>query len=359
MPVKALNNQYVPEEYQLNLYKAKVLTIKDVIVDSIDEDNTITTQIAEVKIYNKEYKGLITEVRSTLTGNPIYDITLKEGQMISVHAELNNDDSISFYVIGYERSNYILQLIIIFLLCLIILGGIKGLKAIIALSITILLILYVLIPLLLKGYNPIVISVVVCAIATLITLTIIAGFNKKSTSAILGTVGGLLIAGIIAFLYGILAKLTGFNSAEAQMLLYLPEQIAFNYKGLLFAGIIIGALGAVMDVSISISSALTEIEKENPKIKINELFNHGMTIGRDIMGTMANTLILAYTGSTLSMLLIFVGFQKTLNEIINLDSVATEILRAIAGSIGLIFAIPITTIAYIFITNFNKKEKIR
>ncbi len=346
---------FTPEEYQLNLYRAKVLDIKDTTIINIDENKQQTIQIAEIEILNKDYKGMITEVRNTLSGNPLYDIELRKGLKISVHAEEDNDGKVSFYVMNYERSGYMLHLIALFLFLLILIGRFKGLKAIMALSVIILLILYVLIPLLLKGYSPILVSVMVCTLSTIITLTITAGFNKKSGAAIIGTIGGLIIGGLIAYSYGIIAKLTGFSTSDAGMLLYLPGNIPFDFRGLLFAGIIIGALGASMDVAISISSALTEIQKENPNISLKKLIQSGFNIGKDIMGTMVNTLILAYTGGTLSTIIIFIGYQKTLNEIVNLDSVATEIVRAITGSIGLICAIPITIFAFCIL---NKRQLI-
>ncbi len=355
--VKAVTDrQGLSEEYQLNLYRAKVLRIIDTVRLSGTDDNNII-QIAEIKILNRDYKGLVTEIRSTLTGNDAYDIKLKEGMRISVHAEDTFDGSVSFYIINYERTNFVLGLLTFFILCILIIGGIKGLKALVSLSITILLIIYALIPLLLKGYNPIVISVLICTLSTVITLLIIAGFNKKSLSAIIGTIGGLLIGGIIAYIFGQIARLTGFSSTDAQMLLYLPGYISFDFRGLLFAGIIIGALGACMDVSISLASSLTEIQMSNPLICTKKLIQSGFNIGKDIMGTMINTLVLAYTGGTLSTMLIFVGFEKTASEIVNLDSIVTEILRAIAGSIGLLFSIPITIFAFIIITKKSLVKK--
>ncbi len=352
-------NQIMSEEYHLDLYKARVTKIKQIVEDVASGNKT---QIAEIKIINKEHKGMVTEVTNTMTGNSLYDIELKKGILVSIHKEQWESGEVFFYVIGYERVNYVMQIIGIFLIALILIGGRKGIKAIVALSVTIFLVLYVLIPLLLKGHNPTLVSIAVCALATVITLTIIAGFNKKSLSAIIGTVGGLMIGGSLAYFYGVAAKLTGFSSAEAQMLMYLPERIEFDYRGLLFCGIIIGALGAAMDVSISIASALTEIWEKDANLSFRQMVKHGMNIGRDIMGTMANTLILAYTGASLSMFLIFIGFNKSANEIINLDSVTTEIIRAVAGSIGLLFAIPLTAVTFALLSdqrfkNINKEKR--
>ena len=283
-----------PEEYQLNLYKAKVLEIEEIPSGVSSGANII--QLVQIEILNKELKGTVTQIRNTLSGNPAYDIELKKGTLVSVHKEQLGSGETLFFLMGYERTNYIMQIVGIFIICLIVIGGIKGVKAIVSLAVTIFLVIYMLIPLLLKGYNPILVSVLTCGLAAIVALIIIAGWNTKSQSAIIGTVTGIMVGGLLAYGYGIMAKLTGFDSTEAQMLLYLPQQIEFDYRGLLFAGILLGALGAAMDVSISISSALTELFEKDPKLTFKGIMGHGMNIGRDIMGTMANTLILAYTG---------------------------------------------------------------
>lgn len=341
-------NKVTPEEYQLKLYKAKVIEI----VKESQIDGT-KIQTAEVKILNRDQKGTITQITSTLCGNP-EDIVLKKGTLVSIHQQVDSEGNFVYYLKGYEKSNYLIQIVVIFIIFVAVIGRIQGLKALVALTLTVFIILGF-IPLLLKGYNPILLSVTVCAVSTVITMTIIAGISRKSLAAMIGTTGGLVAGGLIAYIYGFLTHLTGFSTSDAQMLTYLPENIKFDFRGLLFAGIIIGAMGAAMDVSISIASSLTELQRENPKLTRKQLFTCGMNVGKDIMGTMVNTLVLAYTGSTLPTLLVFVGFKKSLAEIVNLDSIATEIIRAIAGSTGLLFTIPITVAAYIFLAKIWNK----
>jgi len=152
----------------------------------------------------------------------------------------------------------------------------------------------------------------------------------------------VLVAGGIAFFVGSLASLTGLGDEEAQMLMYIPQQVNFDFKGILFAGIIIGALGAVMDVGMSIASSMREVEAAKPEITTKDLIRSGMNVGRDIMGTMSNTLILAYTGGSLQLMLLFMAHDFSLTEVINWDMIASEVVRALAGSIGLIFTIPLT-----------------
>ena len=140
------------------------------------------------------------------------------------------------------------------------------------------------------------------------------------------------------------------------MLLYIPQGIQFEFKDLLFAGIILGALGAVMDVSVSIASAIEEIYKANRKLSQKELFLSGMNIGKDMMGTMSNTLILAYTGSSIPLLLLFMAYETSIVKIINLDIIATEIVRSLSGSIGLILTIPITAAVSAFLAKRERSE---
>jgi uncharacterized membrane protein len=332
------------------IYKAKVIKIKDTIKEEFQEGNiTVITQIADVKILDKDLKGKVVEVQNSLSGNPAYDVELEEGITVSITREEGEGGQATFFVAGYERVSYIFQITGIFLVLLVLIGGWKGIKSIVSLGITVFLILYIMIPQLLKGMNPILISIIVCALSTVITMVIIAGWNKKSISAMLGTIGGITVGGSVAYIYGMLSRLTGLGSQEAQMLMYIPQEIQLDFRGLLFAGILIGALGAAMDVSISIASALTELSEKDNSMSFGQIVRHGMNIGKDIMGTMSNTLILAYTGGALAMIMLFAAYQRPVNEIINLDFVATEIIRSVAGSIGLLFAIPITAIIFAFL----------
>lgn len=228
---------------------------------------------------------------------------------------------------------------------MVLIGRIKGLKAVVSLTITGIVVMNFMLPLILKGHNPIWIAILSAIIITSVTFIIIAGVNIKSFSAIVGTVGGVVSAGVLAFIVGSLAKLTGLSSEEASMLMYIPQQINFDYRGLLFSGIIIGTLGAVMDIGMSIASAMYEMKTINPEIPPSKLIASGLNIGRDVMGTMSNTLILAYTGSSVPLLLLFMAYKTPLIEILNLDMIATEIVRALVGSIGLIVAIPITALS--------------
>jgi uncharacterized membrane protein len=238
---------------------------------------------------------------------------------------------------------------------LVIMGGKKGVKSIISLTITVGAVFGLLLPLIFEGNDPILTTIVVAAGITALTLTLIGGISVKTFAAIVGTTGGVIVAGIFAIIVGTTAYLTGFSGEEIQRLMYIPGQVKFDCRGILFAGMIIGALGAVMDVGMSIASAVEEVKKAKPSLGAVSLTRAGMNVGKDIMGTMANTLILAYTGGAIPLMLVFMAYHTPFIKIINLDSIATEVVRALAGSIGIVMAIPITSITAGILLSFTKK----
>ena len=164
-------------------------------------------------------------------------------------------------------------------------------------------------------------------------------------TAAIGTFGGVLSAGIIAAIFNNLAKLTGAGEDAIQLSINMTT-ITFNFRDLLFAGIIVSALGACMDVGMSIASSLDEIKMKNPDITWQELWKSGMNIGRDVIGTMTNTLILAYVGGSLTLILLFMASNMSLLEILNKETIAEQVISALAGSMGVVFTVPITAIVY-------------
>ena len=300
-------------------------------------------QVVKVKVLDGDYKGKEYLVENNLGDNEYYNIRVKEGQEIILMLD-KTSDTMQVHISSYVRDKYEMYIIGVFLLLLIAVGRLKGVKSIVTLGVTILVILKFMIPLIIKGTSPVLVSVIASVIITIFTLFVVSGINEKTMSAIIGTLAGVLLSATIAYVVGTMAKLTGLNSQESAMLLYLPGEVELNLQGILFAGILIGTLGAVMDVSMSISSSMHEIKEVKPDITISDLIKSGMNVGRDIMGTMTNTLILAYTGASLPIMMIFTSYESSMIDVLNLDVIATEIIRAITGSIGIVLTIPITAV---------------
>lgn len=197
-----------------------------------------------------------------------------------------------------------------------------------------------------NGENAVKMSLITCGLVVIGTFIIIGGgLNKKIITAALGTFGGVLTAGIVSIIFNNVAKMTGAYE-DALQLSINSTLINFNFKQILFAGILISTLGACMDVGMSIASSLDEIKQKNPEITWKELFKSGMNIGRDVIGTMTNTLILAYVGSSLTLILLFLVCNMNLYEILNKETIAEEVVTAIAGSMGVVYTVPITSFIY-------------
>ncbi|ADY57145.1 YibE/F family protein [Syntrophobotulus glycolicus DSM 8271] len=317
----------------------------------------IIYQDIKVHILSGEHKGETVIAQNVIDERMVYNLKLKVGQEVITQIVEDNDGKVvNAYVTEIYRQTYLTYLLILFLFSLVVFGKVKGLKTIVTLAITGLAILKLLLPGILAGYNPILLTVGICAVITALSLFIISGINRKSVAAIIGTTGGVLVAGMIAMIFGSLASLTGLGEQETQMLAFIPRENGFDFEGLLFTAIIIGALGAIMDIAMSISSSLYEIETLKPEITPKELVRAGMNIGGDVMGTMSNTLILAYVGASLPLLLLFMAHAIPFQQFINWDMISSEVVRALAGSIGIILTIPLTTIVATILRK-KKKEK--
>lgn len=315
------------------------------------------SQYVKVKVLSGKYKGKIFEIKNDLSGSPVYDIIVENGQKIVLMIEEHENGPVAF-VADHSRGDYTLYLAIAFMLLIVLIGKAKGVKAIISLGLTMFSILYILLPAILRGANPIPISIMISIGVTVITIFLIGGINSKTISTIIGTISGVVIAGLISYYVGTKIKISGLHAEEANMLMNIPQGVDFNFKNLLFSGIILGALGAIMDVGMSVASSIDEIHKANNSLSQKQLFKSGMNVGKDIMGTMTNTLILAYAGSSIPVLLLFMAHETSMVKIMNLDIIATEIVRSLSGSIGLVLTIPITAgVASFLIKRDKEKDK--
>lgn len=308
-------------------------------VDLNDENVSQTKQLVQVQILSGEFKGETIELENVLSGNPYYDITLKKNTKVVLHAE-DNGDGVEFSIEDVKRSGNLIWLSLIFCGLLIYVGRKKGFFSLVSIGLTILLITHIESPLILWGVNPIVATILVCALSTALTMYLVGGFNAKSTSALIGAMLSLMFAGILSFITMFSAHLSGFTG-ENTMFLYTahPE---LNFVHLAIAGMLLATLGAVMDVAMSIASTINEIHGVDKSKKVSELFQCGMNVGRDIIGTMANTLILVYLGSSLPLLLLAENID--LQKFINLNQVVTEIASALIGSIAIVICVPFTAI---------------
>ena len=335
------------EDTDYIIFKAKVLEIE--YDDTAEKRNVsleadIRYQHLKIEILDGSHKGETMTIRHTIERiMPGYYI-FKAGDKLLIRATEDNGKIETVKIQEKVRDSQVYLIVGLFVALLLIIGGIKGLKTLVSLVIAVAMIFFGYIPLIIKGVSPILASLGISIPVVIITLIIISGKNIKTFVAIIGTSLGVIISGILAFIFGNFAHLTGLADDSSISLAYIPQFRNLDYKGILFGTILIGAIGAIMDVAISIASALYEINDLDKNISKKNMIISGMNIGKDMMGSMSNTLILAYVGTTLHLIILFIVYRIRFTEIINLDSIATEIIRAMAGSIGLIITIPVTVV---------------
>ncbi len=332
------------QEYYVNAAVLEIQSLNDEFSDSY----MMEEQLVKVEVLEGKYSGQVLLARNSLSGSAGIDIVVDKGDRVVLYineqmpVEGEEAEIAEIYVVEKVRTGVQKILLGVFMGLLVLIGGIQGVKALVGLGFTGLGIFLVLLPALAEGRSPLLVTLPLLVAVTLLTMLVIAGFSRKALAATLGTAGGLLVAGLLAVLVGgDMASLQGLGTEEERMLLYI-ENVSIDTRGILFAGILLGALGAIMDVAMSVASAVEEVKKANPELSPAQLTRAGMQVGRDVMGTMANTLILAYAGGALPFLLLYISYQAPAVYWLNTEFITSEVLRAIAGSIGLVVSVPIT-----------------
>lgn len=309
---------------------------KDPILDGVE----IGYQKVIAKVTEGQYKDNTYEIKNNISR--LYNYKVEEGTKVVLILYKQNNGNMIWDVYGYDRSSMIYVLAGIFIIVVIIIGGVKGIKSLVSLMFTLVTVIFLMLPLMFRGIEPMLAAVVSATLSIIVTLSLVSGINKKTVTAIIGTISGVVISGIIAYIFGELTHSSGMTMNDTESLIYIAEGTNLKVKGIMFAGILIASLGAVMDVAMSISSSLFEIYEVNKNIKQIDLFKSSMNIGKDIIGTMTNTLILAFAGGSITTLILIFAANMPYNKFINLEVLAIEIIQGLAGSIGIVLSVPIT-----------------
>ncbi|MCL2559896.1 MAG: YibE/F family protein [Turicibacter sp.] len=330
---------------RMDFERARVLAIIEdqTVVDEAFEAVRRGNMVIELELLTGTYAGQIGQVSYHVS--PLFQVTATEGDVLSVRVGRVTNTSFDVLVHNHERTLLLVGLVVVFFLALSLIGGKKGFQAVLSLAFTLVSIVFLLIPLLVRGYNAITVTIGILAVVTVISLLLIGGFTKKSAVAIIGCMSGVVFAAMLATFSGHVAGISGFNMEEAEALLSISMDTELQISGLFISGILIASLGAVMDISMTIASAAEEIVTANRKITSKELFKSSMNVGRDAMGTMSNTLILAFIGTGLNMIIMIFAYGVTFNQFINTDLIAIEIIRSLSGSLGIVLTVPI--VAYV------------
>lgn len=332
--------------------KAEVV---DIIKDNETESgNQIGDQVVSLKLLSGDYKGNTVEAVSS--SSYLYGAHCEVG--MRVIAEVNeSDDSLYVTVYSQDRTWMLYAIVLLFLITLCIIGGRQGLNSAVALVFTFVCIVFLFLPMIYRGISPIFAAVVVAVLTTFVTMYLIGGLSSKSVTSMIGTVAGVGISAVLAVLFGRLTGISGYNVSDIEQLEYVGQMTDVRIGELLYAGILISALGAVMDVAMSVASTISEIHYRNPELSRKELFTSGIRVGKDMMGTMSNTLILAFTGSSINTLVFMYVYGYTSTQITNMYSIGIEVIQGISSTMGVILTVPIVSVICAWHLKTKKRDQ--
>lgn len=311
-------------------------------------------QLLIVEVTSGRYKEETLQVYNYV--GPLYGVPVQEGDRVIMTVSTYEDGSHTATVFEYDRRGSLAFAVLLFLLVAVLVGGKTGAKSLVGLAITLACLFWILLPLLMKGLPTLPAVFLLCAYIAVVSLTLLGGVRRKTVCAMLGAIAGTGLAMLFGMFVQSISRIDGLRLSDVEPLLQLRQQgIPIGLTGLLTGGIVISALGAVMDVTMGMASSLWEIHTANPALGKKELFRSGMNVGRDMVGTMTNTLILAFLGSSFTLILYLYSMDLSPNQLFSSAFFATEVISGISSSIGVILSIPIT--ALICAAAFAKEKK--
>lgn len=334
-------------------------SVDQILSDSTEKDPASDNgyrgeQLLLVTVRSGDYKGQQMQVYNYV--GPLYGGPLKAGDRATVLISTYSDGTVNATVYEFDRLLPLCIVLVLFIAAAVAVGGRTGVKSLVALAVTLVCLFGVLLPSLMKGANTLLMTFIVCAYVAVVSLTIVGGVRKKTVCAMLGAVAGTALALLFGLLAQGLTRIDGLRIDDVEPLLQLRQTgTPIGLRGLLVGGIVISALGAVMDVTMGIASSLSEVHAANPELSRKELFRSGMNIGRDMVGTMTNTLILAFLGSGFTLILYLYSLGLSPRQLLSSAYVSLEVVSGVASSVGVILSIPLT--ALITAEVFTREKK--
>lgn len=349
----------LPTGYQ-EIYREAEQCVAKVI--QTDESKIIDTglvrsgeQRCQLEIVSGKFKGRTAEGVNMLNGSLEQDKLFREGDRAQVVVSYNADEILMVTMIDHDRIPMELVMGAIFILFLILFAGRTGVRAVLSFFLTVLAIWKLLVPLYLKGYNPIWIGLVFTLLLSVLIIALVYGFDRRCISAVSGTFLGILVTCLLGSLFTDLFQIHGAVMSSSESLLYAGYQ-DLNLTRIFMASIFIGASGALMDLSVDITSAVHEVVEKRPDIGWKEAVRSGMNVGRSAMGTMTTTLLLAYSGGYIALLMVFMAQGTPLVNILNYKHVAAEMVHTVIGSFGLVTLAPFTALCAGVLLSQKKKD---
>lgn len=356
-PASGSDDGAEPEEYA----EYDTGTVLEILSDSTEADDAADgayrgDQLMLVEMTSGRYEGETMQVYNYV--GPLYGAPLKVGDSAVLIVSTYADGSHTATVYEFNRLLALAAIIALFVIATVLVGGKTGAKSLIGLIITLICIFLILLPMLMKGFPTLLTVFLICAYVAVVSFTILGGVSRKTLCASLATICGIAVALLFGLAAQGLARIDGLRLADVEPLLQLRQTgTPIGLRYLLVGGIVISALGAVMDVAMSIASAISEIHSVNPALSTKELFRSGMNIGRDMVGTMTNTLILAFLGSSFVIVIYLYSIGLQPYQLLSSSYFAIEVISGISSSIGVIISVPLTALISAYVTGAEKPAR--
>jgi len=320
--------------------KAVVLKVENQELESDNEHGGLLTgyQDVVVRITSGERAG--TEVRIQNVLNYTTHFLLRKGDTIIVHVDTADADHYTVSVYSVNRVPVLAVLALLFVAALCGIGGSRGFRSLLGMVFTLSSIFFLFIPLLYRGFSPTVAATLMAAATVTVSLLLLGGASVKSLSAIAGALVGIAVSAALAWAVQSVAQISGYTTAEVDSLLAIAGRTGMKVGELLFAAFLISTLGAVLDISISVASAVSEVHLGNPSLTAAALFRSGMRVGRDMMGTMASTLILAFVGASLNAVILLYSLERSAAQILNSNAITIEVVQSLSAGLAVTLTVP-------------------
>lgn len=321
-------------------------TVEQVVAENLDmEKGTgryMGSQTLSVRITSGESSGEVVEAQNSLS--PTHSIVGAPGERVILKADTGSDGSMYYTVFNYDRIPAVAALVVVFALSMVIVGGTKGVRSLVGLLFVAYALGVFLVPGLYRGFPAVPMGFITAAAITVVSMVLLNGLSEKTFVAIASTVAGLLAAAAVYAVFAGIMQVNGFNQDGADELIVVKQATDLDIFGTLFVSVLIASLGAVMDMCMSVATSLFEIRDQHPDISARQLMASGFTIGRDMIGTMCQTLILAFVGSSLTSLLLLISYGVQLSQLLSSDLVAVEIVHSFVGAIAVVLCVPVTSL---------------
>ncbi len=334
--------------------------VDDVLADMTQPDPEIEgrlrgSRLLQLEILTGRYAGEIVECTNYFSA--MYNVDVRTGDRVSVRIDTRTDGTYIVSIYNYDRIPLIIGMVVVFMAALVAIGGWQGLRALLGLIFTFVSVMFLLLPLALKGWAPVPLTVVIVAGTSTVGFYLLGGWQPKTLGATLGALCGVVAAAVLGAIAIELLQVSAYVMDEGEALMLARGDTGLQVNGLLLSGILIAAEGAVMDTSMSVASAMAELKEKRPDIGRKELFRSGMVIGRDTTGTMANTLVLAFAGSSLNMMVLIYSYRVSFIQLMNTDFIAVELVRSVAGALGIILTVPCVALITAWLLTRDIKKK--